>query len=80
MLKQQTLKESFSLNGKGLHTGVNLTVYLSGGRNTTVVVPDDQLSLTIGKDGQNASLAAKLTNWRIDIKSVSKAAADILAA
>ncbi len=55
-------------------------VYLSGGRNTTVVVPDDQLSLAIGKDGQNARLAAKLTNWRIDIKSVSEAAADILAA
>lgn len=55
-------------------------VYLSGGKNTTVVVPDDQLSLAIGKDGQNARLAAKLTNWRIDIKSVTEAAADILLA
>ena len=55
-------------------------VYLSGGKNTTVVVPDDQLSLAIGKDGQNARLAAKLTNWRIDIKSVTEAANDILAA
>ena len=34
-----------------------------------VIVPDDQLSLAIGKSGQNARLAAKLTNWKIDIKS-----------
>ncbi|MCI8444690.1 MAG: transcription termination/antitermination protein NusA [Clostridia bacterium] len=34
-----------------------------------VIVPDDQLSLTIGKSGQNARLAARLTNWKIDIKS-----------
>ena len=37
----------------------------------TVVVPDQQLSLAIGKEGQNARLAAKLTGWRIDIKSES---------
>jgi len=40
----------------------------------TVIVPDDQLSLAIGKEGQNARLAAKLTGWRIDIKSSSMAA------
>jgi len=40
----------------------------------TVIVPDDQLSLAIGKEGQNARLAAKLTGWRIDIKSASMAA------
>jgi N utilization substance protein A len=40
----------------------------------TVVVPDDQLSLAIGKEGQNARLAAKLTGWRIDIKSEAQAA------
>src|SRR5699024_7655322 len=40
---------------------------------TTVVVPDDQLSLAIGKRGQNARLAAKLTGWKIDIKSESEA-------
>ena len=34
-----------------------------------VIVPDDQLSLAIGKSGQNARLAASLTNWKIDIKS-----------
>jgi len=39
----------------------------------TVVVPDKQLSLAIGKEGQNARLAAKLTGWRIDIKSASVA-------
>jgi len=38
-----------------------------------VVVPDNQLSLAIGKEGQNARLAAKLTGWRIDIKSQTQA-------
>lgn len=42
---------------------------------TTVVVPDYQLSLAIGKRGQNARLAAKLTGWKIDIKSESDARA-----
>jgi N utilization substance protein A len=41
-----------------------------GGRTATVVVPDKQLSLAIGKEGQNVRLAAKLTGWRIDIKSI----------
>ena len=40
---------------------------------TTVIVPDFQLSLAIGKRGQNARLAAKLTGWKIDIKSLSEA-------
>lgn len=40
---------------------------------TTVIVPDYQLSLAIGKRGQNARLAAKLTSWKIDIKSESEA-------
>ncbi|MBX5466675.1 MAG: transcription termination factor NusA [Firmicutes bacterium] len=38
-----------------------------------VVVPDDQLSLAIGKEGQNARLAAKLTGWKVDIRSRSQA-------
>ena len=38
-------------------------------KSATVVVPDFQLSLAIGKEGQNARLAAKLTGWKIDIKS-----------
>src|SRR5919206_1142663 len=39
------------------------------GRQATVVVPDDQLSLAIGREGQNARLAARLTGWRVDIRS-----------
>lgn len=42
-----------------------------------VIVPDDQLSLAIGREGQNARLAAKLTGWRIDIKSESEARAQL---
>jgi len=45
-------------------------------RTATVVVPDKQLSLAIGRGGQNARLAAKLTGWRIDIKSTSAAEAE----
>lgn len=41
-------------------------------KSALVIVPDNQLSLAIGKDGQNARLAAKLTNWKIDIKSESQ--------
>jgi N utilization substance protein A len=36
-----------------------------------VTVPEDQLSLAIGKDGQNVRLAAKLTGWKIDVKGLS---------
>ena len=43
-------------------------------KSSYVVVPDYQLSLAIGKAGQNARLAAKLTNWKIDIKSETQAA------
>jgi len=42
-------------------------------KSTVVIVPDNQLSLAIGKKGQNARLAAKLTGWKIDIKSESDA-------
>jgi N utilization substance protein A len=42
-------------------------------RTVTVVVPDRQLSLAIGREGQNARLAARLTGWRIDIKSATAA-------
>ena len=45
-------------------------VYLDDeGREATVVVPDDQLALAIGKEGMNARLAARLTGWKVDIKS-----------
>jgi N utilization substance protein A len=53
------------------------SVELSETESTAVVaVPDKQLSLAIGKEGQNARLAAKLTGWRIDIKSVSAVEAE----
>ncbi len=48
------------------------------GKTAVVVVPDKQLSLAIGKEGQNARLAAKLTGWRIDIKSASEAITETL--
>jgi N utilization substance protein A len=58
-------------------SGVYLNERLGGLKTATVVVPEDQLSLAIGRDGQNARLAAKLTGWRIDIKSLSEAALDV---
>jgi N utilization substance protein A len=45
-------------------------------KQATVVVPDDQLSLAIGREGQNARLAAKLTGWRVDIKSETEFSQD----
>jgi N utilization substance protein A len=59
-------------------TGVYLNERGKGTKTATVVVPEDQLSLAIGRDGQNARLAAKLTGWRIDIKSLPEAASDVL--
>lgn len=58
--------------------GVYLHESIDGAKNALVVVPEDQLSLAIGKDGQNARLAAKLTGWRIDIKSLIEAISDWL--
>jgi len=50
-----------------------LAVYIDeANKVATVVVPDYQLSLAIGKEGQNARLAAKLTSWKVDIKSESQ--------
>ena len=49
---------------------------LPDGKSCRVVVPDDQLSLAIGKEGQNARLAAKLTGYKIDIKPASAPAED----
>jgi len=53
-------------------TGVFLDDDPIDGKTAVVIVPDDQLSLAIGREGQNARLAAKLTGWRIDIKSVTE--------
>ena len=59
-------------------TGVYLDERANGSKTATVVVPEDQLSLAIGRDGQNARLGAKLTSWRIDIKSLAEATSDAL--
>ena len=59
-------------------SGVYLNEHAKGAKTATVVVPEDQLSLAIGRDGQNARLAAKLTGWRIDIKSLPEASSDSL--
>lgn len=59
-------------------TGVYLNDQVKGTKTATVVVPEDQLSLAIGRDGQNARLAARLTSWRIDIKSLPEAGSDAI--
>ncbi len=62
---------------KALNPAQTKSVFLDddpdNGRTAIVIVPDENLSQAIGRDGQNARLAAKLTHWRIDIKSVSDA-------
>ena len=61
---------------KALSPAKVLKVSANEGENVAkVVVPDDKLSLAIGKNGQNARLAVRLTNWKIDIKSESAAKA-----
>jgi len=66
---------------KALSPARVLNVFLEdngGPKTATVVVPEDQLSLAIGRDGQNARLTAKLTGWRIDIKSLIEATSEVL--
>lgn len=53
---------------------VNRVFVDEDGRSMVVIVPDDQLSLAIGKNGQNVRLAVKLTGWKIDVKSEAMAA------
>ncbi|HZD11145.1 MAG TPA: transcription termination factor NusA, partial [Candidatus Binatia bacterium] len=57
---------------------VHLDDHPDEGKTAIVIVPDDQLSLAIGREGQNARLAAKLTGWRIDIKSLTESAQESL--
>ncbi|HLC04387.1 MAG TPA: transcription termination factor NusA [Anaerolineales bacterium] len=59
-------------------SGVFLDEGLDRGKTAMVVVPEDQLSLAIGRAGVNARLAARLTGWRIDIKSLPESAAEAL--
>ncbi len=67
---------------KALSPARVLSVYLNkeadGMPTATVVVPEDQLSLAIGRNGQNARLAAKLSGWRIDIKGLFEAVSETL--
>ena len=66
---------------KALSPATVLSVTAKGERSAVAIVPDDKLSLAIGRDGQNARLAARLTGWKIDVKSASSPeAAEILAA
>ena len=58
--------------------GVYLNESIDRFKTALEVVPEDQLSLAIGREGQNARLAAKLTGWRIDIKSLPEAISDWL--
>ena len=59
---------------KALSPAKVVMVYVNDAeKSARVIVPDSQLSLAIGKEGQNARLAAKLTGWKIDIKSESQA-------
>lgn len=59
-------------------SGVFLDENRDRGKTAMVVVPEDQLSLAIGRAGVNARLSARLTNWRIDIKSLVEAATESL--
>ncbi len=67
---------------KALNPANAKAVYLDddpdNGRTAVVLVPDENLSQAIGREGQNARLAAKLTHWRIDIKAVSEAVSGAL--
>lgn len=63
---------------KALGPAKVLMVYINEAEKAAkVIVPDNQLSLAIGKEGQNARLAAKLTSWKIDIKSQSQAESEM---
>ena len=62
---------------KALAPAKVLSVVAIDEKSARVVVPDDKLSLAIGRDGQNARLAARLTGWKIDVKSESKAAEEL---
>ena len=58
---------------KALSPATVVSVTQRDEKSAVAVVPDDKLSLAIGRDGQNARLAARLTGWKIDVKSESAA-------
>jgi N utilization substance protein A len=65
---------------KSLSPATVISVTQKGERSAIAVVPDEKLSLAIGRDGQNARLAARLTGWKIDVKSESSPEAQALLA
>ncbi|MBQ9118368.1 MAG: transcription termination/antitermination protein NusA [Clostridia bacterium] len=65
---------------KALSPATVNSVTVKGERSAMAVVPDEKLSLAIGRDGQNARLAARLTGWKIDVKSASSPEAQALLA
>ncbi len=58
------------VGNKGMRVNA-IVAELNGEKTSLAVVPDDKLSLAIGKSGQNVRLAARLTNWKIDVKAKS---------
>jgi N utilization substance protein A len=72
IVKYSDQPEEFIAAALSPATVISVTV-LTEGKTCRVIVPDDQLSLAIGKEGQNARLAAKLTGYKIDIKPESAA-------
>ena len=58
---------------KALSPAAVISVTQTGEKSAVAVVPDEKLSLAIGRDGQNARLAARLTGWKIDVKDYSTA-------
>lgn len=58
---------------KALSPATVISVTQISEKSAVAVVPDDKLSLAIGRDGQNARLAARLTGWKIDVKSLTAA-------
>ena len=65
---------------KALSPATVISVTAKGERSAIAIVPDEKLSLAIGRDGQNARLAARLTGWKIDVKSASSPEAQELLA
>ena len=63
---------------KALAPAKVLSVTAIDEKSARVIVPDDKLSLAIGRDGQNARLAARLTGWKIDVKSETKANEELM--
>jgi len=77
----QWSEDAFEFIAAALNPAKVISVEINDTAKTSrVVVPDDKLSLAIGKDGQNVRLAARLTGWKIDVKPESKADLDSFAA